>query len=80
MKVTTNLSSNSSQVELDSSEKHIDYGVRTRKSRLKFITSNIECGEALILAIEPTIIHSKLVRIFQYMYIYIYICLCFFMS
>ena len=64
MKVTTNLSSNSFGAKLDSSEKHIDYGVQTRRSQLKFITSNIECGEALIPAIEATIIPSKLIRIF----------------
>ena len=72
MNVTTNFSSNSSGAELNSSEKQFHYGVRIRKSQLKFITSNIECGEALIPAIEATIIPSKLVRIFLYIYMFMF--------
>jgi hypothetical protein len=56
-----NLSINSSGAELVTSEKQIDYGLQTRGAQLKFITSNIKCNEALIFAIEATIIPSKLV-------------------
>ena len=73
MKVTTNLSSNALGAEIDFSEKQIDYGVRTRRSQLKLIISNIEYDEALIPAIEATTISRKLVRIFQYIYICIHV-------
>lgn len=72
MKVTTNFSSNSSRTELDFSEKQINYGVQTRRSQLKLITSNIECDEALITAIKARIIASKLVHIFLYIYMFFF--------
>ena len=68
MKVTTNLTSNSLGAEVDLSKKQIDYGVRTRRSQLNLITSDIFCDEALIPASEAITIPKKLVRIFQYIY------------